>query len=81
MNHEERRMQLDVRAAVDSACASKDRRIAELESVIEEFTDLISHSDGVVGLHLNGDVADWGWLQGSSWLINYATMSKTEDHQ
>ena len=29
---------------------------------------LIEESDGVIGLHLNGDIADWDWLIDNDWL-------------
>jgi hypothetical protein len=44
----------------------KDERIAELEAHIEDLhrsiNDLIGESDGVAGLHLNGEIATWGEL-------------------
>lgn len=34
-----------------------------------QFRELISQSEGVVGLHRNGEIADWDWLiNGSDWL-------------
>lgn len=53
---------------------SRDKRIhsgfqvlyAELLSarkVLEDFQDIIDESNGVIGLHLNGDIATWEELQ------------------
>jgi len=37
------------------------------KAVVEQFTNLMNESEGVAGLHLNGDIADWDWLQ-DEWL-------------
>jgi hypothetical protein len=46
---------------------------AEVERLRESFDDLIRNSEGVAGLHLNGDVAPWGdLLEGGNfeeWLL------------
>lgn len=48
---------------------------------IEAVNHLISNSDGVQGLHLNGDTATWGeLLEGGSfeaWLVDFSTAIKT----
>lgn len=45
---------------------AKDNEIAALRealaNLVQEIDDLVSESDGVAGLHLNGDVAEWGDL-------------------
>lgn len=41
---------------------------ADLEALVKEFTELMDHSQGVSGLHLNGDIATWNWLRSNSWL-------------
>ncbi len=50
----------------------KDARISKLEtalrSVFNKLDTLIAESDGVAGLHRNGDIADWQWLQDNGWL-------------
>lgn len=53
----------------DDMLAEIDRLKAELELVreasgalVDEIYDLMNESDGVAGLHLNGDVADWDEL-------------------
>ena len=46
--------------------ATKDVQIAEMREastkLLKAVDDLISESDGVCGLHLNGDAAPWGSL-------------------
>jgi len=41
---------------------------SKLESIVNEFCELMDNSQGVAGLHLNGDVATWNWLRNNSWL-------------
>tara|TARA_R110000851_G_scaffold88070_1_gene192173 strand:- start:2283 stop:2477 length:195 start_codon:yes stop_codon:yes gene_type:complete len=45
-----------------------------LKDAINDFLELIDNSDGVAGLHLNGEVAEWSTLlEGGNfeeWLIN-----------
>lgn len=43
-------------------------RVQQLESIIDEFADLVNNSDGVYGLHLNGDLATWKELMDNNWL-------------
>jgi len=40
------------------------QRVAELEHAIDDVRDLIDESDGVYGLHENGDLAPWDELRG-----------------
>lgn len=40
----------------------------KIERLVEEFTCLQESSEGVAGLHLNGDLADWEWLLNNNWL-------------
>jgi hypothetical protein len=44
------------------------KAIAENDLVVRQLKDLIAESDGVAGLHLNGDIADWDWLIENGWL-------------
>jgi hypothetical protein len=37
------------------------RKIAQLNILMEE-------SEGVAGLHRNGEIADWEWLKDNGWL-------------
>ncbi len=39
--------------------AVKDKRIRELEQVLQGFLAIVSDSQGVVGYHLNGAIAEW----------------------
>jgi hypothetical protein len=39
-----------------------------LRKGIDEIGELIDESKGVAGLHLNGNVAEWGWLLNNKWL-------------
>lgn len=45
-------------------------QIASLIIAVEQFGDIIGDSRGVAGLHLNGNVAEWGELLGT-WLDGY----------
>lgn len=44
--------------------AEKSKRVA----ILKEIGDLVHDSDGVAGLHLNGDLAPWYWLAENVWL-------------
>jgi hypothetical protein len=46
------------------------RLVKKLSITISDFATLISESEGVAGLHLNGEIADWGWLIDNQWLEN-----------
>ena len=48
--------------AVAAAQAENKRLLSVLQGLVGEVFDLISESDGVAGLHLNGDLAPWGEL-------------------
>jgi hypothetical protein len=58
-----------------AAVAKAEGEIQVLSKGIIAVRDLIKNSQGVIGLHLNGDVANWGTLeQGGmfeSWLIDF----------
>lgn len=41
---------------------------SQMQSVINEFLELMDNSQGVSGLHLNGDVATWNDLRWKGWL-------------
>ena len=53
-------------AELQSRLAAKDVQIAEMREastkLLKAVDDLISESDGVCGLHRNGDAAPWGSL-------------------
>lgn len=34
----------------------------------EKLRALMEESDGVAGLHDNGDIADWDWLKDNEWI-------------
>ena len=38
---------------------SQQQRITELEARLKAFGDVVHESTGVIGWHLNGDVATW----------------------
>ena len=42
----------------------------QMELVINEFLELIDNSQGVAGLHLNGNIATWRDLIDSVWLCD-----------
>jgi hypothetical protein len=43
-----------------------------LRLLVKDLDDLAAESDGVAGLHRNGDVADWDWLRGDgAWLESW----------
>ncbi len=48
-------------------------RIQSFESVVAQFQELMANSDGVTGLHINGDIATWEELQ-ESWLSNLSDL-------
>ncbi len=43
-------------------------RIQQLELIVQEFTELMDNSNGVTGLHLNGNIATWDELLNNGWL-------------
>ena len=44
------------------ACARRDDKIAELETKLNEFYNIVNESVGVAGFHLNGEIATWEYL-------------------
>jgi len=48
------------------------KKFDHLEALLEErehsLEALIDESDGVAGLHRNGDIAEWEWLKENGWL-------------
>lgn len=42
--------------------------IAALRAVLADLDGLMEESKGVAGLHLNGDLASWEWLESNNWL-------------
>lgn len=45
-------------------------RIQQLEAIVYEFTELMENSNGVAGLHLNGNIATWNDLRENGWLTS-----------
>lgn len=43
-------------------------RVQELTAIVNETIELVDNSDGVSGLHLNGDIATWRELMENGWL-------------
>lgn len=51
------------------AAAAGEDLLDALRRLVRDVRDLMADSAGVAGLHLNGDVADWGWLEhNGGWL-------------
>lgn len=50
-------------AELINECERKDQTIYHLRAGIQDVAVLIDNSDGVAGLHLNGDIARWGDLR------------------
>ncbi|AXE31589.1 hypothetical protein DK842_17795 [Chromobacterium phragmitis] len=44
----------------------RDQLLAALSGLVDDIQGLMSESDGVAGLHLNGDVAPWSELEAGS---------------
>ena len=68
---------LDIRrfpALVEKALDSLEAVEAELDAMRQQLYDLMSESQGVAGLHLNGDLAEWDWLIENEWLSLWATQ-------
>lgn len=66
--------EIELQASLDR----RDERITELEkkidllrSAVSSVRSLMDHSDGVAGLHLNGDIATWDSL-GEGWLLEFS---------
>lgn len=53
---------------IRSLLAKERQKVEEMKGAIKEIEELMSESDGVYGLHRNGDPADWEWLQDNGWL-------------
>lgn len=55
-------------------------KIDKLKKGIESVRSLINESEGVIGLHLNGDIATWNELENGGymeeWLINFNEAEK-----
>lgn len=56
-------------------------RVIEQKSqfLLDQIDCLVSESDGVSGLHGNGDLADWEWLKSTSWLGDVETLRDAID--
>ena len=51
------------------AAAAGEGLLKALRHLVRDVRDLMAESTGVAGLHLNGDLADWGWLElNGGWL-------------
>lgn len=66
----------DLLEAKDARIAELETRCAKMQKGIQAVDTLISESQGVYGLHLNGDVSPWGELlppgRFSEWLQDFA---------
>ena len=68
----------DIRRDIDFMAAARTdvpALVAEVEWLRAHLTqikaataDLMADSEGVTGLHRNGDIADWEWLVDNGWL-------------
>ena len=45
-------------------------------AVVMQFQILMAESHGVDGLHLNGDIATWEWLENNEWLESLAALDE-----
>ena len=45
----------------------------------QQFVDVMNESHGVVGLHLNGEKAEWDWLINNEWLDHLLTAEEQDD--
>jgi len=79
-NLEENNNLRDQLAALKEENERLKARVAELEKAVTAVDELICHSSGVSGLHLNGEMAPWGdLLEGGhydSWLIDFSAALK-----
>ena len=50
---------------------TSEPRIAKLVKGLKAVSELMGESEGVTGLHLNGDVATWDWLLSNEWLAEF----------
>jgi hypothetical protein len=66
--------------ANDILITQKDNRITHLEAGIKAVAELINDSQGVYGLHLNGDPSPWDeLLQGGifeEWLVDFSKANE-----
>ncbi len=46
-------------------------RQSKLIAGLKAVASLMAESNGVTGLHLNGDVAPWDWLLANEWLADF----------
>lgn len=56
-------IQLFDKAAIRLIEKQRDELLAALEGLADDIESLIGESHGVIGLHLNGDVAPWGEIE------------------
>ena len=47
---------------------------SDRDAMRQQLCDLMSESQGVAGLHLNGDLAEWDWLIENEWLSLWDTQ-------
>ena len=61
---------LDAEASIGAKelLAENARLKAGLTAARKSILDLMADSEGVAGLHRNGDIADWEWLIDNGWL-------------
>lgn len=51
------------------------------KEILSEVYDLMNESDGVAGLHLNGEVATWDWLLDHGWLPTVAKLNQLKEEE
>ena len=56
------------RTDVPALLAEVERLKGELSAARQSILGLMADSEGVAGLHKNGDLADWEWLIDNGWL-------------
>ena len=61
-----------VRNVDDVTCPRCLHKIIDLMKLgLQDVDGLMSESEGVAGLHLNGDIAHWSELENDSWLYDF----------
>ena len=56
-----------------------DALTEQLKALRADVEALVRESTGVVGLHLNGDVATWEWLMENGWLNALAALEARDE--
>ena len=78
-------IRLDVAFYASRYAEALEARVRELEAAVDAVRNLINNSEGVAGLHLNGDVAPWDELmeggEYEAWLDALAAVNEGEVHE